>query len=85
MTVYDRKFQKGLRLNNWIPPPLSLDLNFTIPLDGQSKNSDLTWIRLNFFIGRKPTWIEPFIFMGIIIIVKFKIDFKPHDKRISWF
>ena len=38
----------------------------------QSKSSDSTCILLNVFIGQELTWIEPLIFMGIIIIVKLK-------------
>ena len=41
MIVYDRKFQKGLRLNNWIPQFVSLDLNFTIPPDQPKKINKL--------------------------------------------
>ena len=40
---------------------------------------------MNFVIGRRPTWVEPLIFMGIIIIVKFKMDFKPHDNGFHGF
>ena len=38
----------------------------------QSKKFDSTCILLNVFIGQELTWIEPLIFMGIIIIVKLK-------------